>query len=117
MVSIKVKRVYIPAEEEDGFRILVDRLWPRGLKKANASIDLWAKDIAPSPPLRKWFNHEPQKWETFQLRYQDELNENSYVQDFLQQIKSYKTVTLLYAAHDDEHNHALVLRHFLKQVI
>ena len=117
MTMIHIKRIYDPPAEKDGLRILVDRLWPRGLKKNVARIDEWVKEIAPSIPLRKWFNHEPEKWQAFQLRYEDELKENKAVADFLEQVKINKTVTLLYAAHDEEHNHALILQRFLKRKV
>jgi len=112
---IKVKRIYDPAKEEDGFRILVDRLWPRGLSKAAAGIDLWLRDVAPSDALRKWFAHDPKKWTTFERKYQKELRDKK---DLIRQIrdreKENRTVTLLYSAKDDRHNQAVALIGFLK---
>ena len=112
---IRIKRVYEPVSKEDGFRILVDRLWPRGLKKDVAHIDKWVKEGAPSTTLRKWFNHDTGKWEAFQSRYEEELKENAAVSDLLELIKVKKLVTLLYAAHDEEHNQAVVLKDFLER--
>lgn len=112
---IMIKRIYEPAEATDGYRVLVDRLWPRGIKKEAANVDLWAKDIAPSVPLRKWFNHEPQKFRTFKNAYIDELEKNQFVAELLEKIEPHTRVTLLYGAKDDLHNHALVLRDFLKK--
>ena len=108
-MNIKIKRVYEKSDKEDGKRILVDRLWPRGLTKEKASVDLWLKEIAPSTELRKWFDHDPKKWEEFQQRYLRELKKNSEpVQTLKQELKKGK-VTLLYGAKDEEHNEAIVL--------
>jgi uncharacterized protein YeaO (DUF488 family) len=108
-MNIKMKRVYEKPDKEDGKRILVDRLWPRGLSKEKASVDLWLKDIAPSTELRKWFDHDPEKWEEFQKRYLHELKENSEpVQTLKQELKKRK-VTLLFGAKDEEHNQAIVI--------
>ena len=112
---IVIKRIYEPAEASDGYRVLVDRLWPRGIKKEMAEVDLWAQDIAPSVPLRKWFNHEPEKFETFKKGYMQELKKNKSVADFLEKIEPHDTVTLLYGAKDNAHNHALVLQDFLQK--
>lgn len=111
----KIKRVYDPVEKEDGMRILVDRLWPRGLTKEKAAVDLWLKDIAPSTTLRKWFNHDPAKWEEFKKRYQQELHENQEQLTLLQKHLSQGPATLLYGAKDEEHNDALVLKEFLSK--
>ena len=109
-MEIKIKRVYEKPDEEDGIRILVDRLWPRGLTKENASVDLWLKDLAPSTELRKWFGHDPVKWKEFQKRYLQELEKNKEQGLLLkEQIKKGK-VTLVYGAKDEEHNQALVLK-------
>jgi uncharacterized protein YeaO (DUF488 family) len=108
-MDIKIKRVYEKPDEKDGFRILVDRLWPRGLTKEKAAVDLWLKDIAPSTELRKWFNHDPDKWKEFQKRYLNELKENKDAVAVLKDHLIQKTVTLLYAAKDSDHNEALVL--------
>ena len=108
-MNIRIKRVYEKPDEKDGFRILVDRLWPRGLTKEKAAVDLWLKDIAPSTELRKWFNHDPDKWKEFKKRYLNELKENKDVVAVLKDHLRQKTVTLLYAAKDSDHNEALVL--------
>lgn len=107
-----IKRIYEPAEVSDGIRVLVDRLWPRGVSKEEAGVDLWLKAIAPSPDLRKWFGHDPAHWEEFGHRYRAELAGNAEVIDQLRGIGG--KVTLLYAAHDQSHNHALVLLDFLQ---
>lgn len=111
---ISLKRVYDPPLKEDGYRILVDRLWPRGLTKEKARVDLWLKEIAPSDSLRKWFNHEVEKWPEFQKRYQDELKDHS---DLTNQIKDLEKkegkVTLVFGAKDTEHNQAVVLKDLL----
>jgi uncharacterized protein YeaO (DUF488 family) len=106
---MKIKRVYEKPEKEDGFRILVDRLWPRGLKKEKANIDLWLKEIAPSTELRKWFGHDPEKWEEFKKRYLLELEDNKRPVYILQEHIKNGDVTLVYAARDKTHNEALVL--------
>ncbi len=110
-----IKRVYEPFDEGDGFRVLVDRLWPRGLSKAGAHIDYWARDIAPSRDLRRWFGHDPEKWPEFRRRYCAELQENgSEWLAFRAELERHgERVTLLYAARDPLHNHALLLRDHL----
>ena len=112
---IKIKRAYQPADEKDGFRILVDRLWPRGVSKVKAKLDLWMKDIAPSNNLRQWFNHDPKRWDEFQSKYNEELKDKK---EFLKQIKDLEKdksiITLVYGAKDEEHNNAVVLRDLLK---
>jgi uncharacterized protein YeaO (DUF488 family) len=114
MGAIYLKRVYEPASAGDGFRILVDRLWPRGLSKDKASIDYWAKDIAPSDALRKWFAHDPAKWAIFQRRYIAELKRSEAALKELQKIlHTKKAITLLYAAKDQQHNQAIVLKKML----
>lgn len=113
MGKILVKRVYEPAAKSDGFRVLVDRLWLRGLSKADAQINLSLRDIGPSTELRKWFNHDPARWMEFQRRYHAELKANK---DLLGQLKAHAkkgTVTLLYSAKDEQHNQAVTLRSFL----
>jgi len=112
---IKIKRIYEPASKEDGFRILIDRLWPRGMKKETAAIQLWLKDVAPSASLRKWFDHQPQKWEVFKKSYLEELASNKAVKEIITAHESHPVVTLLYAAHDMQYNHALVLDGFLRR--
>ena len=110
---IQVKRVYEPAAASDGARFLVDRLWPRGLKKKVLRVDGWLKDAAPSNPLRKWFNHDPAKWDEFQNRYFAELDEKlEAVRPLLEAARRGK-VTLLFAAHDTEHNNAVALKEYL----
>jgi uncharacterized protein YeaO (DUF488 family) len=117
MGTIKIKRIYEPADKADGARILVDRLWPRGLTKEAAHIDEWMKSVAPAAALRKWFNHETSKWEEFKLRYIKELKQNDAVKDLLDLVKKSETVTLLYAAHDEQHNQALVLQEFINELL
>jgi uncharacterized protein YeaO (DUF488 family) len=113
MTHIRIKRVYFQAEKEDGRRILVDRLWPRGLTKEKASVDEWLKEIAPSTELRKWFGHDPARWAEFQTRYLAELRENAEQLAHLKQEAAKGTTTLLYGAKDEEHNEAVVLQKLL----
>lgn len=117
MTTIFIKRVYHPRKRSDGFRVLVDRLWPRGLKKEIANVDVWMKEIAPSANLRKWFNHKPEKWIEFSNKYKDELKKASAVQELIQYCKKHKTITLLYGAKDEEHNQALVLQQFVNSLL
>ncbi len=107
---VRLKRVYEPAAPDDGTRILVDRLWPRGLSKADARIDLWLKAIAPSTELRQWFGHDPNRWPEFRRRYQQELAQHTAELDQLRVLAGQGTVTLLYGARDEQHNDAVVLR-------
>ena len=109
-MDIKIKRVYEKPSKEDGFRILVDRLWPRGLTKEKASVDLWLKEISPSTMLRKWFGHDPVKWNEFRKRYLLELDQNKEQVNILNEHLKNGTVTLLYGTKDQEHNEAVVLR-------
>ncbi len=111
--SLQIKRVYEPLQDTDGFRVLVDRLWPRGVKKETANIDLWLKEIAPSTELRKWFNHTPSRWPEFSKKYHQELAQSDAVDKLIGNIKKHKRVTLLYGARDEIHNQAQVLLHFL----
>ena len=106
----RIKRVYELPDKHDGRRILVDRLWPRGLTKEKACIDLWLKDIAPSTELRKWFDHDPGRWEEFKERYLDELKGNSEQIQLLKQELDKGIVTLVYGAKDEEHNQAVVIQ-------
>lgn len=107
---IKLKRIYEPFDEKDGYRVLVDRLWPRGVSKQKARLDLWEKEIAPSTELRKWFGHDPKKWPEFQKKYQKELSTKKELLLKLKKLaKEHKQMTLLYAARDTEHNEAVVL--------
>jgi uncharacterized protein YeaO (DUF488 family) len=114
---IKIKRIYKSSEENDGYRILVDRLWPRGVSKEKAQLDLWMKDIAPSNNLRKWFNHDPNRWNEFQNKYTEELKDKK---DLLKQLKDLEndksSITLLYGAKNEENNNAIVLRDTLKKL-
>ena len=114
---IKIKRIYETPAKEDGFRILVDRLWPRGLTKEKAKVDLWLKEIAPSNDLRKWFAHDPEKWKEFKNRYEKELKDK---QDLLRKIKQMEkekgVVTILYSTKEIEFNNAVALSGFLKEV-
>ena len=111
-MKIQIKRVYEKPNAKDGFRILVDRLWPRGLTREKAAVDLWLKDIAPSTELRKWFGHDPGKWKEFQKKYLKELSENKEAADILKDHLKKGTVTLLYAAKDEAHNEAEVLKDY-----
>jgi uncharacterized protein YeaO (DUF488 family) len=112
---IKLKRVYEKPSEDDGERVLVERLWPRGLSKEKAAVDLWLKDVAPSDELRKWFHHDPARWEEFRERYWRELEHNRESVALLKKKGRAGTVTLVYAARDEEHNGALALQQFLKR--
>ena len=107
---MKIKRVYDKPDKDDGLRILVDRLWPRGLTKEKACIDLWLKDIAPSTELRKWFGHDPAKWDEFRKRYREELEMNKAQTSLLTETLKKWEVTLVYGSRDEEHNEALVLK-------
>jgi uncharacterized protein YeaO (DUF488 family) len=112
---IRLKRVYDPPAEEDGSRVLVERLWPRGISKEHARIDLWLKDAGASPELRTWFGHDPGKWEEFRRRYFAEMRERKEVVKTLRElIRKKGTVTFVFAAHDREHNNAVALRDFLE---
>ena len=118
MTKIKLKRVYEDMDKSDGFRVLVDRLWPRGMKKEALHYDLWTKSITPSPDLRGWFHEDVAgRWESFVTLYQKELSESQATKDFVQKIKTYDTVTLLYASKEPEHNHAIILKDFLDKVL
>jgi uncharacterized protein YeaO (DUF488 family) len=108
-MDIHIKRAYEPPSPNDGTRILVDRLWPRGLTKEEASVDLWLKEIAPSPELRVWFGHDPSKWQEFRSRYREELRGKSDLMASVKERAENGAVTLLYAAKDEKHNHVLVL--------
>ena len=112
-MTIKIKRAYAEPEKTDGFRILVDRLWPRGLSKEKAHVDLWLKEVAPSTELRKWFAHDPKKWPEFQSRYHAELKSLNEPLALLKEKSAHGPVTLLYAARDEEHNEAVVLKKLL----
>lgn len=110
---LRLKRVYEPPAPSDGVRILVDRLWPRGVSKEKASLDEWEKDIAPSTELRKWFGHDPARWAEFQRRYRAELQQHADILKHIRALAKTHTVTLVYSAHDEEHNDAVVLKDVL----
>lgn len=112
-MKIQIKRVYEKPAKDDGMRILVDRLWPRGLSKEKADVDLWLKEIAPSTELRKWFGHVPDRWKEFQKRYHHELENNIESVSKLKELIKKGAVTLVYGAKDKEHNEALVLKEWL----
>ncbi len=112
---IHIKRIYEPPEKNDGYRILIDRLWPRGIAKQEAKIDVWLKEIAPSTDLRKWFAHKEENFEIFKIKYTKELHKNTEAVDNLNTlIKNNKIITLLYAAKNLKYNHAIVLLTFIK---
>ncbi|MDR7566467.1 MAG: DUF488 family protein [Armatimonadota bacterium] len=114
---LRVRRVYEPPEPQDGFRVLVDRLWPRGLSKEAARVDLWARELAPSDRLRRWFGHDPVKWEEFRRRYREELS-RSPARELVQQLAErarHGTVTLVFGARDERHNNAVVLAEVLQE--
>ncbi len=111
--NVKLKRAYEHPSSGDGARILVDRLWPRGVKKASAAVDHWMKEIAPSTQLRHWFGHDPARWEEFQRRYTQELKHHQEQVDQLRTLAKRGVITLIYAARDQDHNEAVVLRDFL----
>lgn len=113
-VLIGIKRIYDKAEVTDGTRVLVDRLWPRGVKKSTAHIDKWVKEVAPSDELRTWFGHDPEKWDEFRKKYLKELESNDAVVSLVSFV-SRNDVTLIYAARDTEHNNAVVLSEFLAE--
>lgn len=112
--SFHVKRIYDNPSEEDGYRVLVDRLWPRGVSKEDARLDEWLKEVAPSTELRKWFDHDSQKFDEFRDRYQIELSEKEEAVSYLIDKSNEQPVTLLYAAKDTTYNHAVVLKDFLQ---
>jgi uncharacterized protein YeaO (DUF488 family) len=110
---IKLKRTYDAAAPDDGTRILVDRLWPRGVRKSDAAIDQWLKDLAPSTELRQWFKHDPALWPEFRSRYAEELHQHPALLEQLRELARHGTITLLYSAHDAVHNDAIALRALL----
>lgn len=113
-MGIAIKRIYAPAGAADGYRVLVDRLWPRGVRKEDAALDAWLREVAPSPALRRWFGHEPSRWEGFRHRYAAELDTLADHWRPLAERAARHRVTLLYAARDEEHNHALALKNYLE---
>jgi len=113
-MTIEIKRIYDPASADDGYRVLVDRLWPRGISKEQAKLDEWLKEVGPSDELRQWFNHDPAKFKDFSIRYKRELDANPAFNQLKEIIKRHKKVTLLYGAKDPDHNQAVVLKSYLK---
>lgn len=111
--NIQLKRAYEPSAASDGLRVLVDRLWPRGVTKAEAAIDRWMKTIAPSAALRQWFAHDVARWDEFQQRYRQELQDHAEEVSELRELARLQPITLVYSAHDSAHNDAVVLREFL----
>ena len=111
--NVKLKRAYELPAADDGTRVLVDRLWPRGVSKEHAALDQWMKDISPSTELRKWFGHDPARWEEFCRRYTEELHQNAELVSQLRSLAREGPVTLVYSAHDEVHNDAIVLRDLL----
>ena len=114
-MNVRIKRVYAEPDENDGKRILVDRLWPRGLTKEKAKVHLWLKDVSPTTELRRWFGHDPKRWPQFKIRYTEELKTQAVPLMMLKKEVSQKTATLLYGSKDDEHNEAIVLLELLQR--
>lgn len=112
---LRIKRVYEPPSRQDGVRVLVDRVWPRGLSKEKAAVDHWLKDVAPSTALRRWFGHDPQRWDEFRRRYRAELAKRPGALDELRRLTRHGTSTLLFGARDSDHNQAVVLEELLSQ--
>jgi uncharacterized protein YeaO (DUF488 family) len=112
---VKIKRIYDPVSSDDGKRILIDRLWPRGVKKEEAKIDEWLRDVAPSNDLRKWFSHDPSKYQEFKKRYVKELEKKSELLERIKKEAKKETVTLLFSAKDTEHNNATALKEILSR--
>lgn len=115
-MKINIKRAYDESTPDDGYRALVDRLWPRGVKKELLKLDEWCKDIAPSTELREWFSHDPAKFSKFGAKYQTELKASDLPNELLKRAKGHKTLTLVYSAKDTEHNQAVVLKQYLEQL-
>jgi uncharacterized protein YeaO (DUF488 family) len=113
-VMIKLKRAYDPPSKSDGLRILVERLWPRGVSKEKANVQMWLKEVAPSAELRKWYKHDPSKWEEFQRRYRDELAKKEDIIEEIEQVAAESPVTFIYAARDEDRNSALVLKNYIE---
>ena len=117
MGQVDIKRVYEQAADEDGIRVLVDRLWPRGVSKERAALSRWLKDVAPSPDLRRWWHHDPDRFEDFARRYRTELDDNPALGDLLSIVREHDRTTLVYAAKDPAVNHALILRDYIRQAL
>jgi uncharacterized protein YeaO (DUF488 family) len=113
-MGMKLKRIYEGYSPSDGYRILVERLWPRGISREDAHIDLWMKEVAPSTELRKWFNHEDAKWDEFQERYKEELSGSCHFQDLRKIVSSHENITLIFSSKSENHNNAVVLYNMLK---
>jgi len=113
-MGMKLKRIYEGYSPSDGYRILVERLWPRGISKEDAHIDMWMKDVAPSSELRKWFNHEDEKWDQFQKSYREELLKKNHLRDLREVVSRYGDVTLVFSSKNEKHNNAVVLYNMLK---
>jgi uncharacterized protein YeaO (DUF488 family) len=113
-MMIRLKRAYDPPKRSDGFRVLVDRLWPRGISKSSGRIDLWLKEIAPSGQLRNWFSHDPDRWNTFRKKYFRELQKNPEPIQRLRKLSRERTVTLVFGAKDERHNNAVALKEYLE---
>ena len=111
--NVKLKRAYEPPTADDGTRILIDRLWPRGVTKERAAIDQWMKDISPSTELRKWFGHDPARWDEFRRRYAKEVHQHAELLDQLRSLSREGPITLVYSAHDEKHNDAVELRELI----
>ena len=111
--NVKLKRAYEPPASDDGTRVLIDRLWPHGISKKRAAIDQWMKDISPSTELRKWFGHDPARWDEFRRRYAKEVRQNTDLLDQLRSLARHGPITLVYSAHDEEHNDAVELRELI----
>lgn len=114
-MTLKVKRVYRDAAKDDGFRVLVDRVWPRGVRKESAAVDLWLKELAPSTGLRKWFAHDPRKWPEFKARYFRELDDNPEPVARLAEAAARKNLCLVFSAKDEKHNNAVALKEYLEE--
>ena len=112
-MAVHIKRIYEPYAETDGYRVLVDRLWPRGMAKDKARIDQWLKEVAPSTELRQWFHHEAGKWHEFEARYRHELKDSGPLEELTALAEKHKTLTLLYSAKDEKNNQAVVLRELI----
>lgn len=113
--DIHIKRVYDAASRDDGWRVLIDRLWPRGVSKEEARLDDWQKEVAPTDELRKWFSHQPERFDEFKKRYREELQHNQAVAALLEEALGHPKLTLLYGAHDPIHNQAVVLQEYLRE--
>jgi uncharacterized protein YeaO (DUF488 family) len=114
MGTVRLARVYDPPGDDDGFRVLVDRVWPRGIRRADAHLDLWLKEVGPSTELRRWFGHDPERFEEFARRYRTELAGNPATEELRAAVREHPRVTLLYGARDAEHNQAVVLADYLR---